>query len=241
MYLLMTRPRAASERFVAQLSTDTQHRLEPILTPLLDIRAMSGGVDIGDARGLIFTSSNGVAAAARVLGARDLPCYCVGQATKAAAARQGWVATMAGESAEALIAGLLKLRPQGPLLHLRGESSVGNVAQALTQLGLTSREQVVYRQDLLPFTDQALAAFEGSKPIIAPLFSPRTARQFADLAPNASALWLAAMSDAVSNPLISLGARALTVAKRPDTDAMATAVEKLVKQALRVEGGPDAH
>ncbi|WP_353618876.1 uroporphyrinogen-III synthase [Tropicibacter sp. R16_0] len=226
---------------MAQLPPETQWMLTPIYSPLLDIRPVVDAVDAGDAKGLIFTSSNGVATAARCLGARDLPCFCVGQATTAAAARQGWTATMMGESAEALTAGLLKLRPQGPLLHLRGESGVGNVAQTLTRLGLTTREQVVYRQDLLPFTDQALAALGGDDTVIAPLFSPRTARQFADLAPNAGALWLAAMSDAVKNPLISLGANAIRVAKRPDTDAMVKAVEMLVKQALRVEGGSDAH
>ena len=241
MYLLMTRPRAASERFVAQLSQAVQDNIKPIYSPLLDIRPVGGDVDVGDARGLIFTSSNGVAAAARIMTDRDLPCFCVGQATTAAAKRQGWSATMAGESAEALIAGLLRQRPDGPLLHLRGESGVGDVAQTLTQLGLTTREQVVYRQDLLPLSDEAVSALGGEAPVIAPIFSPRTARHFADLAQPAAPLLLAAMSDAVAKPLVSLGAQTIRVAKRPDSDAMATAVEKLVKQALRVEGGSDAH
>ncbi len=241
MYLLMTRPRAASERFVTQLAPEIQSVLEPIYSPLLDIQPLDGGVEIGDAKGLIFTSSNGVSATSRVLSSRDLPCYCVGQATTAAAKVQGWAATMVGESAEALIAGLLKLRPQGPLLHLRGESSVGKVAQTLTQSGLGTCEKVVYRQNLLPLTAEAIATLDGSVPVIAPLFSPRTARQFADLAPNTGLLWVAAMSDAVANPLVSLGAKAIRVAKRPDSGAMATEVEMLVKQALRVEGGLDAH
>ncbi|SLN69023.1 uroporphyrinogen-III synthase [Falsiruegeria litorea R37] len=241
MYLLMTRPRAASERFVAQLSQPVQEVIEPVYSPLLDIRLVGEDVDVGDTRGLIFTSSNGVAAAARIMTARNLPCFCVGQATTVAARRQGWSASMAGESAEALIAGLLRQRPDGPLLHLRGQSGVGDVAQTLTQLGLTTRERVVYCQDLLPLTDEAVSALGGSAPVIAPIFSPRTARQFADLVQPVAPLLLAAMSDAVAKPLISLTAQAVRVAKRPDSDAMVTAVEKLVKQALRVEGGPDAH
>lgn len=241
MYLLMTRPRAASERFVAQLPLGTQQVLKTIYSPLLDIRPVSEDIDLIGTSGLIFTSSNGVAVAARATSRRDIPCFCVGQATTSVAQRHGWAATMVGDSAEALIAGLLQMRPKGPLLHLRGESSIGDVAKTLTHLGLTTHEQVIYWQDLLPLTDCAKVVIEGSEPVIVPLFSPRTARHFANLAPQSHSLWLGAMSDAVAKPLVSLAPERIIVARRPDSDAMAAVIEKLVKLAMRVEGNTDAH
>lgn len=240
MILLMTRPRAASERFVAQLSPELRDRLTPMYSPLLDIRPTDGAIDLDGMRGLIFTSANGVTVAAHRTGDRSLPAYCVGQATTATAQQAGWAAEMAGESAEELIATLLHWRPDSPLMHLRGEHTRGDVAERLTQSGLRVQEQAIYDQQLLPFTAEAQAALAGNRPVIAPLFSPRTARQFADLWTGPAPLWLVAMSEAVAKPLETLTFQRLKVAKRPEADAMRVAVEKLVRQAMRVEGAQDA-
>lgn len=240
VYLLMTRPRAASERFVAQLPERLRSRVQVIYSPLLDIRPMEQPVDATGVRGLIFTSANGVAAAAAQDVRRDLPAYCVGPATTETARQAGWEARMAGETAEELMAKLLKERPDSPLLHLRGEHSRGNIAARLTELGLTVREQPVYRQQLLPLTPEARAAAAGSAPVIAPLFSPRTARQFADLWPGPAPLLVAAMSGPTAEPLENLAIARLRIAKRPTPKKMRKAVKKLVKYAIRLEGAMGA-
>ena len=240
MYLLMTRPRAASERFVAQLPPKVLERVKVIYSPLLDIRPIEGKIGMSGHGGLIFTSANGVQAAARLTGDRSLPAYCVGEVTTATAARAGWQAEMAGETAEALFANLLRRRPPGPLLHLRGEHSRGNLAERLTQSGLTVRDQAIYRQLLLPFSDEAREAMQGVLPVIAPVFSPRTARQFADLWSGSVPLMLAAISDAAAEPLESLNFQRLEVAKQPNAERMGKAVRKLVKHAMRLEGVGDA-
>ncbi|EEE38386.1 uroporphyrinogen-III synthase [Rhodobacteraceae bacterium KLH11] len=236
----MTRPRAASDRFVAQLPARVRTAVKIIHSPLLEIRPLAVPVETGDVAGVIFSSANGVNAAALMDVDRDLPAYCVGPATTVAAKAAGWDAQMMGATAQELMAGLLSLRPQSPLLHLRGEYSRGNVAEQLTSSGLTTREQVIYQQHLLPLSDAASLAAEGKQPVIVPLFSPRTARQFADGWAGSAPLWLAAISETAAEPLKTLAFERLRIARAPNPDKMQKVVKKLVKHAMRVEGAPGA-
>ena len=241
LYLLMTRPRAASERFVAQLPNRIRSKVRIVHSPLLDIRTLAVDVQTGDMRGLVFTSANAVNAAATLGVDRSLPAYCVGQATTGTAKGAGWNAQMVGATAEELVAALLRIRPESPLLHLRGEHSRGDVSEHLTEMGLTVHEQPIYQQRLLPLTAEAAEMAAGCDPVVAPIFSPRTARQFADVWTGPAPLWLVAISEATAEPLETLGYERLKVAKRPTPKKMRKAVKKLVKHVMRVEGnlGPD--
>ncbi len=224
----MTRPRAASERFVAQLSTRTRSRVTVVHSPLLEIRPLEVQVITSGMSGLIFTAANAVNAAVTLGVDRGLPAYCVGAATTGTARGAGWTAQMVGATAEELVANLLQLRPESPLLHLRGEHSRGDVAERLTLLGLTTLEQPIYQQRLLPFTPEAEDAICSDAPVIAPIFSPRTARQFADIWTGTAPLWLAAISEATADPLRALAFRRLKIAKEPTPKKMSKAVKKLV-------------
>lgn len=233
----MTRPRAASERFVAQLPARIRAHVQVLYAPLLNITPLPAPIETTGAKGLIFTSANGVNAAASMAVRRDLPAFCVGPATTEAARAQGWQAQMAGTTAEELIRQLLQTRPVSPLLHLRGEHTRGNVAERLTESGLTVRDQAIYQQALLPLTSEVHAAIAAGSPIIAPLFSPRTARHFAEIWPGSAPLWLVAISAATAEPLYSLDFAGLKIAKDPTPEKMRKAVKKLVIHVLRVEGG----
>lgn len=235
MYLLMTRPRAASDRFVAQLPARTRSRVTVIHSPLIEIRPLQVQTDLAGMRGMVFTSANAVNAAVAMGVDRDLPAYCVGPTTTGTATSAGWQAQMMGSTAEELIANLLQHRPHSPLMHLRGEHTRGNIAERLTESGLTVQEQSIYRQTLLSLSDEALAIADGDAPVLAPLFSPRTARQFADIWPGTAPLWLAAISPATAEPLETLAHAQLTIAKEPTPDKMRKAVKKLVNLAMRVE------
>ncbi|MCV2889884.1 uroporphyrinogen-III synthase [Ruegeria aquimaris] len=237
----MTRPLASSEKFVARLSPDIRSKVTVVHSPLLEIEYLQDDLDLRKARGLVFSSANGVAAASQMTESRDLPCFCVGRATTEAARREGWKATMAGETAETLIAFLLAARPATPLLHLRGDHARGDVAETLSRSGMPTSERVVYLQHLLPLSEPARAALAGTSPVIAPLFSPRTARQFADLALLSAPLWLLALSGAVREPIENMKNIRLVTAERPDAEAMRHAVEKMVREAMRVEGPSEPH
>ncbi|MEX0306467.1 MAG: uroporphyrinogen-III synthase [Ruegeria sp.] len=236
----MTRPRAASDRFVAHLPARIRSEVEVIHSPLLEISPLAVPVDTKGIAGLIFSSANGVSAATMLGVDRDLSAFCVGPATTDAALTAGWRAQMLGLTAEELVANLLKLAPQSPLLHLRGEHSRGNVAEHLTGSGLTTCEQPIYRQQLLPLSDEASMVAERDRPIIAPLFSPRTARQFADVWAGTAPLWLAAISAATAEPLKNLTFERLKIAPEPTPDKMRKTVKKLVKYLLRVESASGA-
>ncbi|SDX41915.1 uroporphyrinogen-III synthase [Ruegeria halocynthiae] len=197
---------------------------------------MAVPVETDDTAGLIFSSANGVNSAAMLDVDRTLPAYCIGPATSDAAIAAGWNAQMAGLTAEELITNLTHTPPPGPLLHLRGEHSRGGIAEHLTRSGLLTREQPVYRQQLLPLSDEASLAGESDRPVIAPLFSPRTARQFADVWAGTAPLWLIAISAPTAEPLNSLASEQLKIASEPTPDKMQKAVKKLVKHVMRVEG-----
>lgn len=236
MNLLMTRPEEPARRFVTRLPPELRARLNVVYAPLIAIEPLAHEVDFGDARGLIFTSANGVSVAAGLTNRRDLPCFCVGAATTRAAREAGWTAQTAGSNAEGLIAILHKTCPDGPLLHLRGRHARGNVAARLRVLGLATKEQVIYDQPLLPFNQAAVQILRGPDAIIAPLFSPRTARQFANTVTGGAPLYLAALSEAVKEPLIPLNSMNLLVSPTPDAMAMVSLVAQLVNNAGWVEG-----
>ena len=130
--LLMTRPRAASERFVSALPVEVADRVEVCIAPLMEIALSDAPITAADAQGVIFSSANGVQAA-RAAGLEPrLPAFCIGRATTAAATGAGWDARFAGEDADALVATLARTRPATPLLHLHGAHTRGDIAGRLT-------------------------------------------------------------------------------------------------------------
>lgn len=234
--LLMTRPHPAAERFVAGLPAALRVQLTVIHAPLLEIVPLAVAVPDEGLRGVIFTSANGVEAAARAGAPTGLPAYCVGEQTAEAARVAGWPPRVTCPDAEHLIAALLRLRPEAPLLHLRGVHARGDIAGRLTAGGIETRALPVYDQRLLPLTAQARAALAATGPVIVPLFSPRTARQFADIGGGSAPLYLAAISPAAAEAVENMHPAALIVAGHPDAAAMAAAVETLVARASRLEG-----
>ncbi|OBY25872.1 uroporphyrinogen-III synthase [Leisingera sp. JC1] len=232
--LLMTRPLEAAERFAASLPAEALAGLQVIYAPLMEIQVVQAPVRMQGIKGVIFTSANGVEAASRETAVR-LPAYCVGERTAQAAAELGWQAEALGTCADELAATLMQRRPEAPLLHLRGAHARGSIAQRLTDAGLPCGEQIVYDQVLLPLTEEAQTVLSAQNDVIVPLFSPRTARHFANLCGDGSHLYLIAFSEAVAEPLKGLNCKALRVSKAPDAPAMAAAVLDAAAQLSRLE------
>lgn len=238
--LLITRPDPAGREFVQSLSSELRAGLEIVTSPLLKLEPLVDDLDLGAAQGIIFTSKSAVRALQGIAVPTMPPAYCVGQATCDAAADLGWSAHRMGQDAESLISGLLAARPAGPLLHVRGRHARGDVARHLTRSGLPCDEVVAYDQVLLPLTARARALLMSDREIIVPLFSPRTARQFADTCPTGSKLHLIAMSKAVANSVKHMDYNSLTTVLTPDAAAMRSAVTDCAVALHRVERGGDA-
>lgn len=235
--LLMTRPRPASDRFVAGLPSALRQRIAVCHNPLIEIVPRGGALDLGPARGLIFTSANGVAVAAAATARRDLPCFCVGAATTRAARAAGWEATDCGPTGDALVAYLMQDLPEAPLLHLSGAHRSGDIAGRLTGAGCATAVHVLYDQELRPLSAEARALLERGGPVIVALFSLRTARQFAAQSAGLTGFHVVALSAVVAEPLRNRAQSPVFVAERPDAEAMAALVEKLANRICRVEGG----
>jgi uroporphyrinogen-III synthase len=234
--LLMTRPQEDSDRFVAALGSDVLRGVEVITSPLFRIEHVAAALDLTGYHGLIFTSRNGVRSA-DVLGVtKDLPCFCVGAQTTALASQLGWQAQMAGQNADELVANLPEVLPQTPLLHIRGAHARGAISARLSKNGLPASETVVYDQIAQDFTPEAKAALAEDHPVIAPLLSPRTARQFAKHVNGTGNLWLATLSEAVAAECKGLKKREIAVADAPTASALARLVKELISVARRVEG-----
>lgn len=228
--LLLTRPQISSEHFLQALrNRGIAHRA--LISPLMDIVFTEDAIDLEGVRGLIFTSANGIAAwRARNL-PTTLPVHVVGPATEIAARAAGFDVRLTCPDAARLIPALERAHAageiDGPLLHLSGLHTRGDVAGQLTARGLPTARVTVYDQPQMPLSRDARAALDGTNPVLCPLFSPRTAQLLAE-SPVKAPLLVAAMSEAVVNALWPLHIESLKVAARPDSGAMVEAVRDLL-------------
>ena len=170
---------------------------EPVVAPLLRIEPRPFDGDAGDAQALLFTSSNGVHAAAKLAVCR-LPALTVGDATAEAARRAGFTDVRSAKGNVAALAALVRatLRPQnGPLLYLSGADVAGDLAGALKPDGFSVRRAVVYSAEIV---ETLPAAYAQALDAIA-FFSARAAHAYASFgAPNAARLTAACMSPGVA-------------------------------------------
>lgn len=234
--LLLTRPHTASARFAASLRAMLGDDWPIVESPLLDIVLLTPPADdvamAAAADQVIFTSENGVEGLAALLPARGRVAWCVGGRTAAAARAVGYQAIAAEGDAPSLRALIGAAAPRARLVHARGRHIVAPLAQQLTAAGLPCTEITVYDQIERQLSAAARAALAGPAPVIAPLFSPRSARIFARAAAGAAApIWLAAMSPAVADAAAALAPARLAVADRPEAGAVLAAVRALLADA----------
>ena len=224
--LLLTRPRASADRFLQGLDPALLAGLPVCISPLMEIRPLEVDADPQEAAAVIFSSANGVRLAGRGGG---MPVYCVGAQTAAVAQGCGWCVRQVAETAEALLALLLAERPTGPLLHLAGLHRRGEIAERLNDGGIPTRVVALYDQVLLPLSAEAQALLAGGDPVVVPLFSPRSAQQFAAEADPSSRAVILAMSAAVAGALGAPPGWKLHIAAAPTANEMARGVEMLLR------------
>ena len=126
------------------------------------------------------------------------------------------------------MAAILASGDRGPLLHLRGQETRGDLAERLRSSGIETNETVVYVQEPRPLTVEAIGLLCGMVPVAVPLFSPRTATLFAEAVAalqGAAPLWIAALSPAVASAAATVGAARLATAPHPDAESLLNALE----------------
>ena len=227
--LILTRPRAQSERFAAEL----QARFEIVIAPLFEIAPIKVP-DLSGIDAVILTSENGARSQASLAG---VTAFCVGPRTAKVAQAQGANARDMGGTAESLIAALIAERPDGHLLHLRGRHARGDIAARLTAAGLHCDEQIVYEQVVCPFPEDLAAELARGSPDIVPLFSPRSAQYFAAVCPSAPRATLVCLSEAVAAGLDRTAYSSVEICAAPNGKSMEQALSRRAA-SLRLEGPP---
>ena len=234
--LLLTRPEPASRAFWEALPDAARRSVDLLVNPLISIHVSGPLPDMTGVKRLIFTSANGLDAFRTLGGAPSgIPAIAVGETTAARATAQGFDVDVAGGSAEQLIEFVQSNGYAGPLLHVRGTISIGDVAQRLTVAGVPTTEAVLYEQRLEPLKGETQEALSQARPVIAPVFSPRTARQLRDESEGTGAMSFAAISEAVAHCLPSDAALRTRIAKAPNRERMVELVADMIADAVSLE------
>ncbi|MEP5155152.1 uroporphyrinogen-III synthase [Planktotalea sp.] len=217
--LLLTRPQAASDLFARQVQ-QALGALDIVISPLLEIEFLKFDAPKFPVT-LIFTSRNGVEAWSRAKLPTDERCICVGKATGQAAQTIGFDPIVSGGTVEHLREDIIKNPPQGDLVHIRGRHTRGHLVDSLRESGVNAQELITYDQKLLDLNDEALRLLQGGAPVIVPLFSPRSAAQFAKAGPFGLQVDVIAISKAAAD--LCPGAR---IAPSPDAKGMIAAISQ---------------
>lgn len=196
----------------------------PMMTMVFGDRPLS----IGDARALAFTSANGVRAFEKRGAGFAGPVFAVGPATADAAARAGFadIRVAAGDVAS-LAALIIEAGVDGEAAHVSGAAAAGDLVGVLRSAGIKARRIEAYRMEpapSLPPAARAALASPRSDDWVA-LFSPRTARIFAELVgaaglgEKAARVGALCLSDAVASAA-ALDWRETRVAASPAGEAL---------------------
>lgn len=222
--VLITRPEAAARRFVAELAP---LQLDCVIAPLMRIETVPHDqARLHGARALVLTSVNAVPAAGPGQGRL---AYCVGPAT-ADAARQASFEVIEGPGDARRLAPMLAGKTG--LLHPHGR----HVTEGLPVEGM-----VVYDQVATDLPEAGQEALEGSRPILWPLFSPRSARLAAAAMAGATVrapITLLAISEAAAKAF-GPWPDEIPIARTPDSDGLLGAIKQQLMR-LRVVAPPPA-
>lgn len=226
MRVLVTRAEPGAAETAARLVAMGH---EVVRAPMLSIEDVAANADISQFVALLFTSANGVAAFARTSAARDLPAYCVGDATGEAARRVGFRNVRIGGGDVRALADFVaqSRRPvDGALLHVSGADIAGDLVRDLSLRGFTIERRVFYRAvaaATLP-ADAETALKSAHSNIRAALFhSGRGAKAFVDIVKHnidCTRITALCQSDTVAAAASALAWRDILVAQAPRDDAL---------------------
>ncbi len=225
--LLLTRPEPQNRLFGLRCRLAEAWTGPILFAPILSIRHLPAPSLVG--RIPVFTSQNAVLAVGQGSG----PAWAVGAQTAAVARNAGFDCRAAEGDVAALTERLLADAPDRPLVHLRGRHVAGDLAGYLRAAGLTVDEAIVYDQQTAPLTDAAIRRLGQGDPVVAPLFSPRSARIMGAQVPRGAAIRALALSPAVAE---AWTAPAEIVAS-PDAAGMIAAISACRERGL-VGSGP---
>jgi uroporphyrinogen-III synthase len=240
--VLVTRPRGEADMFAVALA---MHGHDALVAPLLDIVVEPAGpLDLDGVQGVLFTSANGVRAFAHSQTRRDLPAFCVGNATANAARNAGFANVESAAGDVDALADLVraKLDPgAGALVHAAGTAVAGDLAGALGAVGFEVRREKLYRADMATsLPPEIVAALRNGQIDAVTFFSPRTAEVFArlvqavDLGPALAKVTAVALAQSALDIAAEQGCRfkAAIAADQPSEAALLDVLDRIASEPL---------
>lgn len=218
--LLLTRPDAQSRGFLAECEAVLGRRIPAVIAPVMKI------VDVGDLPELdrfetiIATSSHAVRRLGTEGALRGRRLFAVGEVTAELARGFGANAEALGQDIVAFLDNYDAIH--APCVYVRGQHVRLDLASELTRRGVECEEAVVYDQVAQPLGRAGAALLAGGTPVVAPLFSARTAELLGRTSDIRAPLTVIAMSSAVAAAWS--GAGDLRIVAEPTSDAMSKAV-----------------
>lgn len=148
---------------------------EAVLAPLLRIEARPFDADVQNVQALLFTSVNGVRAFASASDARRLRVLCVGDATAAAARKEGFLdARSADGDVDALAAMAIDVLDAagGKVVHVSGADVAGDLIGALRDAGLQAERRIAYAAIAAAAGRAAASSMRPGLALTAPVNAP---------------------------------------------------------------------
>ena len=232
--VLITRPEPQANRFAEEIQRSFGSKVVPVISPLLQLNFSGNHPPACKFGALVLTSEMGAQSALRLreegVAIPDL-AYCVGDRTARVASQNGFVPVSARGDAKDLVALLLEHKEDAPFLHLRGQEVRGDIVSRLAAHDVEAVDLVTYVQDPLCLTEEAKFTLSNEGAVFVPLFSPRTARIWAEEISKLSILASPkhfALSPAVARELKVLEPVDLEIAETPTQES----IRHMMSQAL---------
>ncbi|WP_349036699.1 uroporphyrinogen-III synthase [Pseudotabrizicola sp. 4114] len=233
--VLVTRPEPQASRFARALLDRYGKRVAPILSPLLAPVFLRPDLPGGAFGSVVLTSETGARAAAALADRLPHRAFCVGDRTAEVATALGFQSQSAAGDAESLFNLLLAQRDAAPFLHLRGREARGQLVTRLNAAGVESQEAILYAQEPQPLSPEAIRLLTAGGPVIAPLFSPRSAEVFRRAlrdqlqgADPAGRLRIAALSPAVAAIFTDFPPANVSIATAPTLEELFLALDRFI-------------
>lgn len=188
--LLITRALPQAKDFAVRVASVTGYA--PHIAPMQKMVDLDVTPDLTGVAGLAFTSKNAVSSFARLSPRRDLPAYCVGDATARHAAKLGFTSHSATGDARALAAMIAPI--SGKVLHLHGVHLSAPVS---------AEHLAIYEQVALNLDRGTLEKLADGGITATVVFSPRSARLLAKAWPKSLEFYC--ISAAAAEPLLNIG------------------------------------
>ncbi len=227
-HMLVTRPEPDGQSTLARLQA---LEISAQATPVMVRKTLDVSLPPPDGfTAMVLTSTNAIRSLEErgVLGNYlQLPVFAVGDRTAREAEAVGFkrVSSAAG-ALQDLVNAMAIARLPGPVFHPTGRYSAGDLAQAVAPLGImvaTARIYDMVAVDSLP--PEIMASLKDGSITAVLCYSRRTAEIFAQLTQDLEAaqrkrLAMLCLSEAVAEPLLENHFIRISLADRPDEDAM---------------------